>query len=83
MDFRKTFDLVWRDALWYKMLESGINGNVINVMRNMYPVIKSCVSLNQELADYFASFRCEAEENLSPLLFSLDVNDTEELLRDG
>ncbi len=45
----------------------------------MYSNIKSCVSVNQEISDYFVSFTGVRQgENLSPLLFSLYVNDIEE-----
>ncbi len=58
----------------------GINGKVINETRNTYRNIISCVSLNQELSDYFVSYTgVRQRENLSPLLFSLYVNDPEEL----
>ena len=75
IDYRKALDLVWRDALWHKLLKVGINGKIIRVIRNMYSNIKSCVSVNQEISDYFVSFTgVHQGENLSPLLFSLYVN---------
>ena len=36
IDFRKAFDYVNRDYLWYKLLKMGIRGNILNVIRSMY-----------------------------------------------
>ena len=51
----------------------------------MYAQIKSCVFLNGEKSDFFISARGVRQgENLSPLLFSLFVNDIEnEFLKHG
>ena len=43
VDFEKAFDTLWRDALWYKMLLNNINGNMYQVIFNMYQNIKSCL----------------------------------------
>jgi hypothetical protein len=40
VDFEKAFDTAWRDALWYKMLLNNINGNMYQVIFNMYQNIK-------------------------------------------
>ncbi len=81
IDYRKAFDLVWRDGLWHKLVKVGIDGKIIRVIKNMYSNIKYCVSLNIEFSDYFVSYRGVRQgENLSPLLFSLYVNDIEEYL---
>ena len=83
MDYKKAFDLVWREALWYKMSKNGITGKVLDVIKSMYANIKSCVSLGGEQSDYFISLKGVRQgENLSPLLFSLFVNDLEESLVD-
>ena len=43
VDYKKAFDLVNRSFLWTKLISSGINGNVIRVIFNMYYNAKSCV----------------------------------------
>jgi hypothetical protein len=43
VDFEKAFDTVWRDALWYKILLNNINGNMYQVIFDMYQNIKSCL----------------------------------------
>ena len=76
VDYSKAFDLVDRSSLWCKVLEQGINGNVLRVIKNMYENAKSCLKLNHEISD---SFHCNIGvrqgENLSPLLFAIYLND--------
>ena len=81
VDYKKAFDTVWRSALWHKMLESGISGNLYNVILNMYNNIKSCVNVNGVLSEYFISVNGVRQgKNLSPFLFALFINDIEEFL---
>ena len=45
VDFRKAFDSVWSDGLFYKLRKLGVGGNMYKVLRNMYNKTKSCVKL--------------------------------------
>uniref|UniRef100_A0A3Q1GCK8 Uncharacterized protein n=1 Tax=Acanthochromis polyacanthus TaxID=80966 RepID=A0A3Q1GCK8_9TELE len=36
IDYRKAFDMVWRQALWYKLLKMGIKGKFLAVVKSMY-----------------------------------------------
>lgn len=82
IDFAKAFDTVWRPGLWSKLLKTSINGKMYDVIVNMYSNIKSRVFNGCEHSDFFP---CEVGvrqgENLSPLLFSLYVNDLEDFLQ--
>ena len=79
--YRKASNLVWRDALWYKLIKVKIDGKILKFIRNMYSNTKSCVSDNQELSHYLISYPGVRQgENLSSHLFSLYVNDIEEQL---
>jgi hypothetical protein len=81
VDYSKAFDTVWRDALWYKLRQSGIDGKLLDVIVSIYRHIKSCVFVNGTTSDYFASLTGVRQgENLSPLLFALFINDLEEFL---
>ena len=81
VDYKKAFDTVWRSALWHKMIKSGITGKMLNVIVNMYNNIKSCVSCDGNLSDYFVSINGVRQgENLSPFLFALFINDIEQFL---
>ena len=53
LDIKKAYDTVWRDGLWYKMWEMGIQGKLWRVIRNIYNVNSSCVFLNGCKSDYF------------------------------
>ena len=82
IDYQKAFDSVWRDGLWYKLINFySIKGNIINVIKSMYANTKSHVLVNGCTSQ---SFDClvgvRQGENLSPLLFSLYINDLEEYL---
>ena len=78
IDYRKAFDLVDRSSLWVKLLRSGVNGKVINVIYNLYSQAKSCVFVNGETSDSFAcNIGVRQGENLSPLLFAIFLNDFE------
>ena len=41
VDFRKAFDLVNRDKLWFKLIKLGVRGKILSVMRGMYNSVKS------------------------------------------
>ena len=72
VDFSSAFDSVWRVGLWHKLLQSKVNGKILNVIINMYRDVKSCVSLLGEESAFFSSLSGVRQgENLSPVLFSL------------
>ena len=81
VDFSSAFDSIWRVGLWQKVIHSDINGKILRVIYNMYYDIKSCVSLNSQNSSFFASF-CGVRqgENLSPILFSIYLNDLHDFL---
>ena len=82
IDFSKAFDSVWRIGLWMKLLGNGIQGKIFKVIYNLYRNSKSCVSHYGEQSAFFQSY-CGVRqgENLSPVLFSLFLNDLEEYMR--
>ena len=55
VDFRKAFDYISRDCLWYKLLKNGISGNMYDIVRNIYESVVSKVKINGELSE---SFEC-------------------------
>ena len=82
VDFSKAFDSVWRGGLWMKLLGNSINGKIFQIIFNLYQNIKSCVMYSGSQSSFFQSF-CGVRqgENLSPVLFSLFLNDMEEFLK--
>ena len=81
VDYSKAFDSVWRAGLWMKLLGHGINGKIFRVIYNLYQNIKSCIMYSGELSDFFRCY-CSVRqgENLSPVLFSLFLNDLDDFL---
>ncbi len=83
VDYRKAFDSVNRIALWHKLLSYNIDGKCFKIIHNMYDKAKSCVSSNNTISDYFTSHTGVRQgENLSPILFSLFLNDLTILMSD-
>ena len=84
LDYKKAFDYVERNCLWIKLLNLGIHGHMLNIIKGMYGTVKSQVKLNNCLSE---SFECRLGvrqgECLSPFLFAMYVNDLEEHLRDN
>ena len=78
IDYKKAFDFVDRTSLWMKMISTGINGNILRVIHNLYDGAKSCVKLNGNVSGYFnCNVGVRQGENLSPLLFAIFLNDFE------
>jgi hypothetical protein len=76
IDYRKAFDSIDRCALWHKLLQYCIDGKMFKIIHNMYKSTKSCVHLGTQLSDHFySSVGVRQRENLSPVLFSLFLND--------
>ena len=84
INFSKAFGSVWRIGLWMKLLGNSRNGKIFRVIYNMYQTIKSCVVHAGEQSSFFHSYcGVRQEENLSPVLFSLFLNDLEEYLTES
>ena len=78
IDYKKAFDLVDRSSLWSKLISCDINGNMLNVTYNMYENAKSRVKQTQALSDFFlCDVSARQGENLSPLLFTLMILNTQ------
>ena len=79
IDFTKAFDYIVRDNLWYKLVNLGLRGNILNIIKSMYTSVKSRVKYSNILGNEFqCSLGVRQGECLSPLLFSLYLNDIEE-----
>eukprot|EP00121_Abeoforma_whisleri_P016574 Awhi_evm1s15203 len=46
IDFRKAFDKVWRDGLFFKLYKSGVRGKMFRVIQECYRGTKSSVLVN-------------------------------------
>ena len=71
---------MWRSGLWSKLLTCGVTGNLLNVIYNNN---KSRIVVNGAKSNYFSCYTGVRQgENLSPLLFSLFINDVESFFVD-
>ena len=69
------------DCCGKKLLNSGMNGKLLRVIRDMYAKAKSCVKTRHGLSQFFVSnVGLRQGKNLSPVLFSLFLNDLEGVL---
>ena len=78
VDYKKAFDFVNRQNLWYKLIREGIDGKMLSIIRSLYQKVKCGVKYNGKLTNLF---ECKnglfQGEILSPILFSFYVNDCE------
>lgn len=78
MDFKRAFDSVYRNGLWYKLIKSGLDGKLFQIIRSMYADVKACVRNISTLSEFFSSdVGLMQGEVISPFLFSLFIDDLE------
>lgn len=81
VDYKKAFDSVDRNTLWYKLLQQCIDGKLFKVIHSLYENAKSCVRLGCNSSSFFNSnVGVRQGVNLSPVLFSLFLNELTEFL---
>ncbi len=56
VDYKKAFDMVWREGLWWKLVRDNVSGKLLKVIHSMYNNIMSCVMVNQEMSDTFMCY---------------------------
>ena len=82
IDFKKAFDSVYLNGLWFKLYKLGINGKLLAIIRDMYNNVKTCVRNCNSLSDFFeCAVGLKQGEVISPLLFSLFIEDLELFLQ--
>ena len=81
VDFRKAFDSVCRQALFFKLAKIGITGNFYEILRNMYANSYAHIKLSGHLSNKFMVAKgTEQGHPLSPDLFKIFVADLSPLL---
>ena len=57
VDYKKAYDNVWRDGLYYKLLTSGIKPGMVRIIRSMYRNTKQGFKINGSVTKPFNSYR--------------------------
>ena len=82
VDLKRCFDSINRNALWYKLYKTGIQGRLLRVIRDMYSKVKSCVKQCNSYSEYFEyAVGLRQGEVISPILVSLFMEDLELFLQ--
>ena len=82
IDYTKAFDLIERSSLWVKLINNGVDGKVLNVIKSMYMNAKSSVKCDGKMSEFFSCQKGVRQgENLSPVLFAIYLNDFNEFIR--
>ena len=81
IDYKKAFDSVNHVYLWQKLLNNSIDGKMFKIIHNLYANAKSCVKLGHlRSATFSSNVGVRQGENLSPILFSIFLNDLTEFI---
>ena len=82
VDMKRCFDSIYLNALWLKLYKANVDGKVLRIIRSMYQSVKSCVRHCENYSDYFnIAVGLRQGEIISPILFSLFVEDIEMYLQ--
>ena len=76
MDFKKAYDSVWLDGLWWKLARLGIGKRTYRLISNAYAEQRNHVRFADDLSPEFKIDTGVRQGCvLSPLLFSIYIND--------
>ena len=84
IDFKKAFDTVDRNLLFYKLHLIGVKDNFFKAISSLYSNPQSRVVLNGQATDYFdCPIGVKQGDCLSPTLFSIYINDLAQEIKDS
>ncbi len=76
IDFKKAFDSIWHQGLFYKLIERGIGGKTYDLIKLMYTESKRGVKINTKRTRYLSQERGVRQGCcLSPTLFNIYINE--------
>ena len=83
VDFRKAFDSVWHEGLFYKLLKINIGGHFYNLIKTLYCSSTCSIRIAENKTRSFSYSRGVRQGCiLSPLLFNLYINNLPYLFED-
>ena len=76
IDFKKAFDSINQQKMFYKLRKNGINGKLLNLLKNIYKKSQCSLKINNKLTQFFKYEKGVIQGNpLSPILFNIYIND--------
>lgn len=76
IDFKKAFDSIWHEGLYYRLLQSGVGGKVYDLIKSMYSDNKCAVKIGDKHTEFFTQNRGVRQGcGLSPTLFNIYINE--------
>lgn len=82
IDFSKAFDSIPHSLLWFKLIQEGVHGKMLKLLRNMYGNLKSCVRTDQGLTEFFdCTVGTRQGCMLSPFLFAFYIGEFIKVLK--
>jgi len=76
VDFKKAFDSIWHNGLYYKLLQSGVGGKVYDIIKSMYSNNKCAIRIGNKHTKFFTQKRGVRQGcSLSPTLFNIYINE--------
>ena len=79
---KMAYDCIHRNAMWLKLYKLCIDGNILRIVKDMYEKVKYCVRSCNNYSQFFEyAVGLRQGEVISPILFSLFVEDLELFLQ--
>ena len=80
VDFKKAFDSVWHQGLFYQLLQNKIGGHFYDLITDMYSNTKCAIKLSESRTPFFPYKKGVRQGcSLSPLLFNIYINEIPKL----
>ena len=93
IDLKKCFGSIWRNGMFFKLCSYDLGYKMMNVLKALYANVKSCVEMNfinangnmsYNISEVFpCSNGLREGDILSPILFSIYVNDLKSFLEEN
>ena len=84
LDIKKAYDMVFRDGIWKRLLDVGVNGKLWRVIRSLYATVESCVLIGSIFTEYFkVELGLRQGDPQSPILYAIFIDGLIQLVKDA